>query len=219
MAPAHPASPTKARQPARPRPGRGQRPPSPRQNVGFRDLWRLESGATNQPAPAGVVDEPSGLRAVNCALPAHTSARYFLRPRAGRKRDGDAKIRRHRSSPNAVSRRLFDRLGRARSCEPSPGPAKSRHLNAADPPSRPLDGGVDDQHQYPGPAAIGTNAIHDLTGAEGSASTANPAVERQLPGSLEGGPSPGADLPKTPYQGSCWHGARGDEGMRYTAKA
>ena len=119
----------------------------------------LESGATH-PAPAGVVDEPGGLRAVNCALsahtlsahtlPAHTSARYFLRSGAGRKRHGDAKIRRHRSSPNAVSRRLFDRLG---------------------------------------------------------------------PGSLEDGPSPGADLPKTPYQGSCWHVARRDEGMRYTAKA
>ena len=116
----------------------------------------LESGATH-PAPAGVVDEPGGLRAVNCALsahtlPAHTSARYFLRSRAGRRRDGDAKIRRHRSSPNAVSRRLFDRLGPARSWEPSPGPAKSRHLNAADPPSRPVDGGVDDPHQFPGPA-------------------------------------------------------------------
>src|SRR6516164_9499035 len=49
----------------------------------------------------------------------------------------------------------------------------------------------------PGRPAIGTNAIHDLTGAERSASTASPAVERRLPGSLEGGPSPGADLPKT----------------------
>jgi len=184
----------------------------------------LESGATNQPRPPELSTSPAVFarstalcRPTPCLpTPAHDisfdleqAASETVTPRSG------ATDRARTPSRGG----FFDRLGPARSCEPSPGPSKSRHLNAADPPRRPVDGGVDDPHQFPGPGAIGTNAIHDLTGAERSASTANPAVERQLPKSLEGGPSPGADLPKTPRQGSCWHVARGDEAMRYTAKA